>query len=106
MNRAEKVRKLLGDNVPADDFVIGHVISGAESYILRYCNIDSVPDGLENTLIDMAAEMCRESRDTSHKGIASLKEGDMSVSFSQNRTAGEICATFNSQLNRYRKLRW
>lgn len=36
MNRAEKVRKLLGDNVPADDFVIGHVISGAESYILRY----------------------------------------------------------------------
>ena len=104
MNRADKIKKLLGGDAPTDDFIISHALSGAESYILRYCNIDSVPNSLENTLIDIAAEICRE--DSSHNGIASLKEGDMSVSFSQGKTVGEIYSGFNGQLNRYRKLMW
>ena len=108
----EKLKQLLGisaDDAPKD-ILLQFAIDDAESVILNYCNISTVPDGLKTTWVKMALDLYRNENLGSvetGKYVSSLSEGDSSVSFKTNYSdfKDSLLKNYISQLNRYRRLR-
>lgn len=81
----------------------------AEESVMNYCNIDEIPDGLENTTLKIAADILRRGQ---YGGgdipviVSSVKVGDTSTSFtplSDSETA-EVIANYEKTLKRYRRV--
>lgn len=107
-----------------DAFTIGYSMQKSETYIKNECNLSIIPEGLYLTLCDMS---CGEFLSTKSRtgqlniaglnldgAIASISEGDTSVSF-DNATTDEgkfsmlLATLFNAgrgNLACYRKFRW
>ncbi|MGL5715041.1 MAG: phage head-tail connector protein [Paraclostridium sp.] len=109
-----KLKKLLGiseDDI-TKDAILEFVLEDAKETILNYCNIEEIPDGLNNTLTRMAIDLYRcenlGSESQSLGSISSISEGDTSVSYRSSETEfkDSILKDYKKQLNRYRKLVW
>lgn len=100
-------------------------IAEAEQEIKNYCNIEVIPEELYFTLANMAADLLTyrpaggetDGAAASVSGtIASIKEGDTTVSFgsgtqvrSQARTeerTEKLLLDYQKQLQSFRKVRW
>ena len=108
----EKLKQLLGISTDdaTKDILLQFAIDDAESVILNYCNISTVPDGLKTTWVKMVLDLYRNENLGSvetGKYVSSLSEGDSSVSFKTNYSdfKDSLLKNYISQLNRYRRLR-
>lgn len=81
----------------------------AEEAVLNYCNIDKIPDGLENTTLKIAADILRREQYGSGDVpvvVSNVKVGDTSTSFtplSESKT-DEVIEKYKKILNRYRRV--
>lgn len=111
----DKLKNLLGiaADVTDKDGVLSFALAAAEEIILNYCNINKLPQGLENTLYRMAADIYRNDNYGSagaNSPVASIREGDTQVDFAQSSTStnyqASILKSYTVQLNRYRRMTW
>lgn len=106
----KELKKILGKD--AEEERIDLAINIATELIKNYCQIKKVPDGLYYTLIRMAADIYKNeygSSEESQTVVSSLKEGDTTISFSENKESVNyqysILKNYTKQLNAYRKPR-
>lgn len=108
----ETLKQLLGISTEdtAKDILLQFAIDDAESVILNYCNLTTVPNGLKTTWLKMALDLYRNENlgsVESGKYVSSISEGDSSVGFKTNYSdfKDSLLKNYISQLNRYRRLR-
>lgn len=86
----------------------------AEQTIKNYCHLEYIPSELEQTKLNIAADICRIRYCTSQRisgGIVkSITAGDTSYTIDvpeeQNQRMNDILTQYQTELNAYRKLRW
>lgn len=115
--RVLKLVEILGDNVniAAAEFTMRAV----ESMVLQYINHETIPEGLDYTVILMAASYCRSSglcgMDSEEGTVTKVKRGDTEISYGASvplsantfdLTSGSSFAGWRTTLDEYRKLRW
>lgn len=102
----EKLKLLLGITGTDQDAFLQFVMEHVTETILNYCNIETVPGGLVNTAYRMAVDLYRNETNIDGS-IASITEGDTSVSYKQNTEFSQsLLKDYRGQLSRYRKVRW
>lgn len=96
------------------DFVVDKVVSDISNYI--HISIDSIPEELDMTIISMCIQMIDTHElltpiDERNDGVASISEGDVSVSFktpadvySTLQSVNSITDNFIAQLNSFRRV--
>ncbi len=92
------------------DALIEFVLDDTKTMILNYCNLDDMPDGLKSTWLKMSIDLYRNENlgaEESSTYIASISEGDTSVSFKTNSSdfKGSLSKDYVSQLNKFRRPR-
>lgn len=107
--KLEVLKQYLGITGPEKDQNLRFVMDEVDELIRNYCHLDEVPEGLLHTSYRMAAEMYRGENVGQEEGtqsVASITEGDTSVSFRQTGTElrDTIMRDYKSMLNRYRKV--
>lgn len=105
----------------SDSFAVQFLIDKTENYIRNFCNITTIPESLEQAEIDMiCVEFLKEKAisgglDASGikmDSIASITEGDASVSYSGGSTFvlskfyDDMKGKFEADLMPFRRLRW
>lgn len=109
-----KIKRLLGLNESdvSKDTILEFVIQDVEEMVRSYCNIPTIPEQLNNTILRMAIDMYKNeslgSEDIVLGSISSISEGDTSVSYrsSASEFKESLLKDYKAQLNRYRKIRW
>lgn len=95
---------------PLKDVLIEFVLEDTKTIILNYCNVVSIPEGLQTTWLKMAMDLYRNENlgnEESGKYVSSISEGDSSVSFKTNYSdfKDSLLKDYMSQLNKFRRLR-
>ena len=108
-----KLKALLGiaESDTDQDVALQFVMDDVQETILNYCNLITMPDGLVNAAYRMAMDLYRYEQPGSAGApvtVSSVSEGDTTTSFGNAADAlsGGILRQYQTQLNRYRKLRW
>ena len=110
----ERLKKLLGFSREEDskDTILEFILEDVEEMVKNYCNVPTIPEQLNSTILRMAIDMYKNeslgSEDIALGSISSISEGDTSVSYrsSASEFKESLLKDYKSQLNRYRKLRW
>ena len=93
-----------------DEYACCCALDRAEELILNYCNLDSVPEGLSQTLLSMAAELLLDPvYDPDQAGwVTSVTVGDARAEKSgvQPVSGAALTEKYRTALNRYRKVRF
>ncbi len=108
------LKMLLGIADSSKDGILIFVINKVTDMILNYCNIDYIPDRLNNVLINMCVDMYRAEslgQEELQGPVKSITEGDISVSFGNASSVSdnpgmEFLKNYTAQLDRFRKVRW
>lgn len=109
MANIELLKSLCGITDTSSDALLEFSLSDAEEIIKNYCHIDAIPDGLNNTLVRMAADIFRNDATgsaTVPQNVTSVTRGDISTSYgdlSAEYTAS-LLKDYRYSLNAYRKL--
>ena len=88
-----------------DEFIFNYT----EKIIKNFCAIDEIPVGLEETFIDMAAEIEKSGNfgENQNSGdIKSISEGDISMTFSDGKSDVLSLKDFREQLENFRRPKW
>ena len=88
-----------------DEFTFNYT----ENIIKNFCNIDEIPVGLEETFIDMAAEIEKSGcfgENQNMGDIKSISEGDISMTFSDAKNDILSLKDFREQLENFRRPKW
>lgn len=117
MSDIETVKLLTGDSGLSDDFVAFY-LQAVREFILNYCNVPDIPQGLHTTYLEMTA--MRVKANTSNgaaslgqgiKAVASLSDGNQSVSYSLGGSGTkafvseeDLVAAYGPVLDRYRRM--
>lgn len=89
------------------------VIDEIEMVITEYCNIETVPNGLKFTWVNMSVDLYKstypdaEGEDSSI--VTSIKVGDTQLNFGAGPhrvDVDKITMNYTAQMNRYKKVRW
>lgn len=109
----ERLKPLLGikEEDTEKDVILQFTLDDVEETILNYCNLNELPKGLEHTAYRMAMELYRGEnigQEGSGMKISSISEGSTSTSFSDSsdNIKDTLLKDYQTQLNRYRRLRW
>lgn len=104
----KKVKSLAG--IPdAKDVIVEFALDSAEETVKNYCHLEEIPEGLHNTLIRMAVELCRQedygSADGAHP-VKSVTIGDTSTTFGDHSSEYKesVLKKYEKTLNSYRKV--
>jgi hypothetical protein len=106
------LRELLGIPEGEQDAVLTHCLGSCEALALDYCHLETLPERLWPVVVDMAVDRYRMSgygrTDAPHGAVASLSEGEQSVSFADaaGLDPSGLLKGYAARLNAYRKLRW
>ncbi|HHN8472381.1 TPA: phage head-tail connector protein [Clostridioides difficile] len=110
----ERLKKLLGFSREDDskDTILEFILEDVEEMVKNYCNVPTIPEQLNSTILRMAIEMYKNeslgSEDVALGSISSISEGDTSISYrsSASEFKESLLKDYKAQLNRYRKIRW
>ncbi|MEA4972926.1 MAG: hypothetical protein VB119_07055 [Candidatus Metalachnospira sp.] len=106
------LKKLVGGQSTDSPFLFEFTVDKAWNMICSYCNIDTVPDALETTLLSMCIDIYRTENYGSKEeksSVKSISEGEASVSYASaysSNPSSEFLKDYKSQLNKYRKVAW
>ncbi len=78
-------------------------IDQAAELIKSYCNLPTVPDGLFYAWVEVSSCLI-SSGGGGGDGVASISEGDTSISFRSQSEQSDILSGYKSILNRYRRM--
>ena len=106
------VKVLLGITDDTKDTELTVYVDMTKQTILNYCNRSDLPEALNYTLCQMAADTYRDLTASNTRGevagnVGSISEDGRSVSFTNGtefKTAIEDRVTRTTELNRYKKL--
>lgn len=110
-----KLKPLIGIDIAdiEQDTKLEFILLNIEEIIRNYCNLRSIPAGLENTAYRMAMDLFRNEQignDTTDNQVAAIEEGDTKVSFTSSpyndSFSNSLLKNYTSQLNRYRRMAW
>lgn len=112
--RLEKLKLLLGVKNEEKDNILLFVLDKTQDMVCNYCNIEEVPKGLENVLLNMAVDLYRAEslgQEQAEGNVKSITEGDVTVLFASVSAISEnsgmqFLKDYTAQLNRYRRLGW
>lgn len=90
--------KAVGDEPAALSY-----IAQAEESIKAYCNLPTVPEGLFFAWVEVASYLI-SSGGGGGDNVASISEGDTSISFRSPAEQSDIISGFKPLLNRYRRM--
>lgn len=93
------LEKVLLLNPNADGTKMKFEIETAVDEVLSYCNLETLPTNLVNTIAKYLVECSDNAR-----GVTSISEGDTSITYKDNYSEG-IVEALKGSLNRYRKMR-
>ena len=117
----EKLKGLLGLTGEEQDEKLQGCLDTVVQRILNYCNLETLPQALEDTAVRMAAQYWQRGGSGPDAGsaggaggVSAVKRGDMSVSFFASgaeikENSGGTAALldeFRTQLQEFRKVRW
>ena len=77
-------------------------IEQAAEQIKSYCNLPTVPNGLFYAWVGVSS--CLISSGGGGGDVASIKEGDTSITFRSDREQSDILSGYKSILNGYRRM--
>ena len=108
------LKMLLGVTDNSKDDILTFTMNKVTDMVLNYCNIDYIPDRLDNVLINMCIDMYRAEslgQEELQGPVKSITEGDVSVSFGNAQNVSdnpgmEFLKNYTLQLDRFRKARW
>lgn len=107
----EKLKLLLGISGEQQDALLQFTLDDVEDMICAYCNIEVLPEGLENTAYRMAMELYRNENlgheESPPGSVSSISEGDTSTSFNPYVSEGykdSLLKDYKAVLNRYRRV--
>lgn len=108
----DKFKQLLGIIDAAQETALQFILDDVTETILNYCNLNELPQGLENTAYRMAIDIYRAegigASEAPAGEVASIKEGDTTVAFKQAASesyyTASVLKNYTVQLNRYRRL--
>lgn len=111
---AEELRSRVKENLRLETEDFDLQIMDIIRDVCDYCNLEDIPGGLEPYVRRKwkgIMEYEQENGSGYHVGIASIGEGDTSVSFNHTEEDSKsyvygLNEDDKAQLNRYRKLRW
>ena len=115
VNKLERLKKLLGIADDSKDEILQFTIDNVTDMVLNYCNINEVPEKLENIILSMCVDKYRAESlgsETSQGSVKSISEGDVSVSYGSAYSVSdnpgmEFLKGYKAQLDRFRRLgRW
>lgn len=109
-----KLKGLLGIDITdtSKDALLQFALEDIENIVKEHCHIDTVPIGLNTTVIRMAMELYRNENlgdeGISLGSVSSISEGNTSTSFrsSPSEFKDSLLKDYKSRLNKYRKLVW
>ena len=113
----EKFKPLLGIEIADNtrDAVLSFILEDTAQIILNYCNLRTLPKGLETTAYRMAMDIFRNENigNAEYAGgaVSSIHEGDVSVSYNGSAYADSgykdtVLKNYEAQLNNFRRLKW
>lgn len=111
----EKLKMILGAQDTENDGVFSFTLESAEQAVKSYCNIEEIPAALENTVVRIAADICRSEgygQANAPRMAQSVSRGDVSVNYGNSAATAEIGGVksfiddYKAQLNAFRRLRW
>lgn len=117
MTDIETVRTLTGDSDISDAF-ISFYLQASEDFIKSYCNIDTIPDGLKTTLLEMTAMRVKANSSGGKpalgqgvKSVASMSDGNQSIGYAIGGSGTksfiseeDFVAAYGDILGRYRRM--
>lgn len=114
MEILNKLKALLGisEDDESKDLSLEFTLENTEEIIKNYCNIDTIPTELNNTLLRMAIDLYRNEslgeEELPLGSISSITEGDTTVSYKNINSdfKDTVLKNYEKQLKRYRKLVW
>lgn len=104
-----------------DEFTLEQTMIEIEQYIMNYCNLESVPEGLKYVATDMCCGSFLQTKASMgeldgldmESAISDIQEGDVSISFSNGMDYSQMFDKLintltkkESELICYRKMRW
>ncbi len=104
-----------------DEFTLEQTMIETEQYIMNYCNLESVPEGLKYVATDMCCGSFLQTKASMgeldgldmESAISDIQEGDVSISFSNGMDYSQMFDKLintltkkESELICYRKMRW
>ena len=111
----KKFLMVLGKSNPTSEEteLLSFILDLAVDKVKNYCHIETVPKGLENTVVRIAADFWRAEgygNEEKPKEVTSVKRGDISTSFA-SVSASEVVQSdflgkYKAELNSFRKLKW
>ncbi|KAF5056843.1 hypothetical protein DSECCO2_362910 [anaerobic digester metagenome] len=119
--RLSQLKVVLGITGEEKDDLLKFALGTVEDQVLAYIKQDTIPSGLERTLILMTASYWKGAgignEQTAAGPVSSVNRGDVSTSFASAAGAEATAGTFGlgggdgffgwrTALNAYRKLRW
>lgn len=96
----EQLRLRTGEGQPEP--YLQYLLDAATEWILNYCNIDALPDGLRHTAVEMAVALHKTAG--ARGAVTSIKEGDSQVNYADIPSIDAVAGGFAAQLNRYRRM--
>lgn len=93
---------LRGKAVGDEPAALSYIHQAAES-IKAYCNLPTVPEGLFYAWVEVASCLI-SSGGGGGDNVASISEGDTSISFRPTSEQSDILSGYKSILNRYRRM--
>ncbi len=110
----KKFLLILGKSNPkvGETEILQFVLDLAADKVKNYCHIETVPKGLENTVVRIAADLWRAEgygSEDKPREVTSVKRGDVSTSFASVSASETVQSDFLSkyrpELNSFRKLK-
>ena len=100
-----------------DEFTLEQAMIEAEQYIMNYCNLESVPEGLKDiccgSFLQTKASMGELDGFDVESAVSNIQEGDVSISFNEGINHSQLFDNLintltkkESELVCYRKMRW
>lgn len=108
-----QLKRLLGLDTSAEDAAvdagIDFALQNARELVKNYCRLDSVPAGLNTTVLRMAMDIYRNENCGSGeaRAVKSLAMGDTKTEFASTQSEGyeaSLLKNYAKQLNRYRRV--
>lgn len=117
MTDIEAIRLLTGNEEISDDF-IAFWLDSTKKFILGYCNIDSIPEGLKPTLLEITAFRVKANSNGASaelgqgvRQVGSISDGNQSISYAAGSAGSkqfvseeDIVSAYGYILDRYRRM--
>lgn len=109
----ERLSDIGFDAAESERGILEECIKRSEQTIMNYCNLESVPDQLQYTALDMAAGeylMSLKCSGEETRDVHSVSEGDISVTFEgtdkTEKLIDELLSGCREDMASFRRIKW